>query len=602
MSQTQDEAAEASTSGLGQLSGSQDTLPDGSGGTIARTAPSTSGETFAGGTIVENDVGDSQEELLAAIEATIKPFDEGDIVAGTIVKIDKDEVLLDIGYKSEGVIPLRELSIRNDIDPHDVVSLGDAIEALVTQKEDADGRLIMSKKRAQYERAWGRIEEIKAGEGTVEGPVIEVVKGGLILDIGLRGFLPASLVEMRRVRDLHPYVGRLLECRIIELDKNRNNVVLSRRKFLEESQAEQRQGFLTSLEKGEIRTGTVSSIVNFGAFVDLGGVDGLVHVSELSWKHVDHPSEVVDVGEEVRVEVLDVDLERERVSLSLKATQEDPWRQFARVHEVGELIEGRVTKLVPFGAFVELDDAIEGLVHISELADRHVEKAEDEVSVHDRVPVKIIDIDLDRRRISLSRKQALQAGGAAEPGAEPEGELEEAGEEPVVEPEVEQEIELETRSASEAAGVATEDAIQRPPGASDLASAAESAPEISAEVTAPEAASSVEAAGRSAPPEEREEAEAIAMMSPESPPEGQEGVTAAEPDKPSMEVRINQEEREPGAAPGTAVEEALADEPAAEPLSESAESGPEDIDPGDVTGDESIESIVEDLKRRGGRA
>ena len=642
MSQTQDEAAEASTSGLGQLSGSQDTLPDGSGGTIARTAPSTSGETFAGGTIVENDVGDSQEELLAAIEATIKPFDEGDIVAGTIVKIDKDEVLLDIGYKSEGVIPLRELSIRNDIDPHDVVSLGDAIEALVTQKEDADGRLIMSKKRAQYERAWGRIEEIKAGEGTVEGPVIEVVKGGLILDIGLRGFLPASLVEMRRVRDLHPYVGRLLECRIIELDKNRNNVVLSRRKFLEESQAEQRQGFLTSLEKGEIRTGTVSSIVNFGAFVDLGGVDGLVHVSELSWKHVDHPSEVVDVGEEVRVEVLDVDLERERVSLSLKATQEDPWRQFARVHEVGELIEGRVTKLVPFGAFVELDDAIEGLVHISELADRHVEKAEDEVSVHDRVPVKIIDIDLDRRRISLSRKQALQAGGAAEPGAEPEGEFEEAGEEPVVEPEVElgpenirvntvvpgwmkgprveglftrtaaqrgveaseveQEIELETRSASEAAGVATEDAIQRPSGANDLASAAESAPEISAEVTAPEAASSVEAAGRNAPPEEREEAEAIAMMSPESPPEGHEGVTAAEPDKPSMEVRINQEEREPGAAAGTAVEEALADEPAAEPLSESAESGPEDIDPGDVTGDESIESIVEDLKRRGGRA
>ena len=602
MSQTQDEAAEASTSGLGQLSGSQDTLPDGSGGTIARTAPSTSGETFAGGTIVENDVGDSQEELLAAIEATIKPFDEGDIVAGTIVKIDKDEVLLDIGYKSEGVIPLRELSIRNDIDPHDVVSLGDAIEALVTQKEDADGRLIMSKKRAQYERAWGRIEEIKAGEGTVEGPVIEVVKGGLILDIGLRGFLPASLVEMRRVRDLHPYVGRLLECRIIELDKNRNNVVLSRRKFLEESQAEQRQGFLTSLEKGEIRTGTVSSIVNFGAFVDLGGVDGLVHVSELSWKHVDHPSEVVDVSEEVRVEVLDVDLERERVSLSLKATQEDPWRQFARVHEVGELIEGRVTKLVPFGAFVELDDAIEGLVHISELADRHVEKAEDEVSVHDRVPVKIIDIDLDRRRISLSRKQALQAGGAAAPGAAAGEEFAGAGEEPVAEPELEQEIELETRSASEAAGVATEDAIQRPSGANDLASAAESAPEISAEVTAPEAASSVEAAGRNAPPEEREEAEAIAMMSPESPPEGHEGVTAAEPDKPSMEVRINQEEREPGAAAGTAVEEALADEPAAEPLSESAESGPEDIDPGDVTGDESIESIVEDLKRRGGRA
>ena len=420
---------------------SNDVIPDGSGGTIARTAPSTSGETFAGGTIVENDVGESFEELMAAIEETIKPFDEGDLVSGTVVKIDKDEVLLDIGYKSEGVIPSRELSIRNDVDPSEVVSAGDQIEALVLQKEDKEGRLILSKKRAQYERAWGKIEEIKNADGTVTGPVIEVVKGGLIIDIGLRGFLPASLVEMRRVRDLQPYVGKELECRIIELDKNRNNVVLSRRKFLEESQAEQRQDFLTSLAKGERRTGVVSSIVNFGAFVDLGGVDGLVHVSELSWKHVDHPSEVVEVGQEVDVEVLDVDLERERVSLSLKATQEDPWRQFARQHEVGDVIEGRVTKLVPFGAFVEVDDAIEGLVHISELADHHVERAEDEVGVHDRVPVKIIDIDLDRRRISLSRKQAMRSdeaigiGGTGEPAAAPPAEA--APEEPAPEAEFE---------------------------------------------------------------------------------------------------------------------------------------------------------------------
>src|SRR5918995_776978 len=429
MTEEQDRAAEATEA----------TLPDGQGGVITRTAPSTSGETFAGGVIVENDVGDTPEELMAAIEATIRPFDEGGLVTGNIVKIDKDEVLLDIGYKSEGVIPLRELSIRNDVDPHEVVSMNDEVEALVLQKEDADGRLILSKKRAQYERAWGRIEEIKDRDGTVSGPVIEVVKGGLILDIGLRGFLPASLVEMRRVRDLQPYVGKELECRIIELDKNRNNVVLSRRKFLEESQAEQRQDFLTSLQKGERRKGTVSSIVNFGAFVDLGGVDGLVHVSELSWKHVDHPSEVVEVGQEVEIEVLDVDLERERVSLSLKATQEDPWRQFARLHSVGDVIEGRVTKLVPFGAFVEVDEAIEGLVHISELADHHVERAEDEVGVHDKVEVKIIDIDLDRRRISLSRRQAMKS--AAEPApietsaaatpaaseeAEPEMQLEEA--------------------------------------------------------------------------------------------------------------------------------------------------------------------------------
>src|ERR687896_917476 len=317
--------------------------------------------------VAVNDIG-TAEDFLAAIDQTIKYFNDGDIVEGVIVKVDRDEVLLDIGYKTEGVIPSRELSIKHDVDPNEVVSVGDEVEALVLTKEDKEGRLILSKKRAQYERAWGTIEELKEKDEAVKGTVIEVVKGGLILDIGLRGFLPASLVEMRRVRDLQPYVGRELEAKIIELDKNRNNVVLSRRKWLEESQAEQRQEFLTSLEKGEVRKGTVSSIVNFGAFVDLGGVDGLVHVSELSWKHVDHPSEVVEVGQEVQVEVLDVDLERERVSLSLKATQEDPWRQFARIHSVGDVIEGRVTKLVPFGAFVELDEAIEGLVHISELA------------------------------------------------------------------------------------------------------------------------------------------------------------------------------------------------------------------------------------------
>jgi small subunit ribosomal protein S1 len=355
--------------------------------------------------VTQNDVG-SPEDLAAAYEQTLKDFNEGDIVEGHVVKVDHDEVLLDIGFKSEGVIPSRELSIKHDVNPFEVVNLGDQIEALVMQKEDKDGRLILSKKRAQYERAWGTIEKKKENDEIVEGTVIEVVKGGLILDIGLRGFLPASLVEMRRVRDLHPYVGRTLEAKIIELDKNRNNVVLSRRAWLEETQSATRKAFLHTLHKGEIRKGVVSSIVNFGAFVDLGGVDGLVHVSELSWKHIDHPSEVVEVGQEVEVEVLDVDLERERVSLSLKATQEDPWRQFARSHQIGELIPGRVTKLVPFGAFVRVDDGIEGLVHISELAERHVDIPEQVVSVGEEITVKIIDIDLDRRRISLSLKQA----------------------------------------------------------------------------------------------------------------------------------------------------------------------------------------------------
>ena len=363
--------------------------------------------------IAINDIGNA-DEFLAEVEKTLKFFNDGDLIEGTVVKIDRDEVLLDVGYKTEGVIPSRELSIKHDVDPSEVVSVGDAIEALVLQKEDKEGRLILSKKRAQYERAWGDVEKIRDSDGVVTGQVIEVVKGGLIVDIGLRGFLPASLIELRRVRDLTPFLGQEIEAKILELDKNRNNVVLSRRALLEASQSENRSSFLENLQKGQVRKGVVSSIVNFGAFVDLGGVDGLVHVSELSWKHIDHASEVVEVGQEVTVEVLEVDMDRERVSLSLKATQEDPWQVFARSHAIGQIAPGAVTKLVPFGAFVRVAEGIEGLVHISELSDKHIELAEQMVSTGDQVFVKIIDIDLERRRISLSIKQANE-------GVDPEG-------------------------------------------------------------------------------------------------------------------------------------------------------------------------------------
>ena len=358
--------------------------------------------------VTENDLG--AESLDEAYTSSMVQVEDGQIVEGTIVKVDHDEVLLDIGYKSEGVIPSRELSIRNDVDPSEIVSLGERIEALVLTKEDKEGRLVLSKKRAQYERAWGTIEKIKEEEGVVSGPVIEVVKGGLIVDIGLRGFLPASLVELRRVRDLAPYVGRTVDAKIIELDKNRNNVVLSRRAWLEETQKEQRDDFLTNLKPGEVRRGVVSSVVNFGAFVDLGGMDGLVHVSELSWKHVDHPGSVVAVGDEIEVQVLEVDLDRERISLSLKATQQDPWQQFASAHQVGELVYGRVTKLVPFGSFVQVGDGIEGLVHISEMSAHHVDLPEQVVTPGEELWVKIIDLDLQRRRISLSIKQAAEGG------------------------------------------------------------------------------------------------------------------------------------------------------------------------------------------------
>ena len=292
------------------------------------------------------------------IDGTITDFDEGDLVNGTVVKIEHDEVLVDIGFKSEGVIPVRELSIRKDANPADIVALGDPIEALVLQKEDKDGRLVLSKKRAEYERAWNRIE-----------------------------------------------------ARVIEMDRNRNNVVLSRRVVLEESRKAERSEILSKLKSGMRLQGTVSSIVDFGAFVDLGGIDGLIHISELSWNHVNHPSEVVKVGQEVEVEVLDVDLNRERISLGLKQTTEDPWRALVKKYPVGAIVEGTVTKLVPFGAFVDLGEGIEGLVHISEMANKHVDQPSQVTHVGDKVQVKVMEIDLDRRRISLSMKSAAETLG-----------------------------------------------------------------------------------------------------------------------------------------------------------------------------------------------
>ena len=352
-----------------------------------------------------------ENEMNNLVDNTIIDFDEGDMVNGTVVKIGHDEVLLDIGYKSEGVIPARELSIRKDADPSTIVSMGDEIEALVLTKEDKDGRLILSKKRAEYERAWNRIEEMFNAGQNVEGEVIEVVKGGLILDIGLRGFLPASLVDLRRVKDLTAYMGTRIEARVIEMDRNRNNVVLSRRVVLEEARKAERQEILSKLQVGMRLKGTVSSIVDFGAFVDLGGIDGLVHISELSWNHVNHPSEVVKVGQEVEVQVLDVDLNRERISLGLKQTTEDPWRTLVKKYPVDAIVEGTVTKLVTFGAFVDLGDGVEGLVHISEMAKSHVDQPSQVCTVGDTVQVKVMEIDLDRRRISLSMKAAAETLG-----------------------------------------------------------------------------------------------------------------------------------------------------------------------------------------------
>jgi small subunit ribosomal protein S1 len=344
-------------------------------------------------------------KIVPNYDATFTLFEEGEVVTGIVVRIDNDEVLVDIGYKSEGVIPSNELSIRKAVDPHDEVEMGEEVDALVLTKEDQDGRLIMSKKRARFEKAWRRIEAAAESGEPVEGTVIEVVKGGLIIDLGVRGFLPASLVDIRRVPNLDEYLGTKIECKVIELNRSRNNVVLSRRAVLEEERKEQRQEILDRLQPGLIVEGQISNIVDFGAFVDLNGIDGLIHISELSWSHVNHPSEILSIGDTVAVKVLDIDRERQRISLGLKQTQEDPWQRVVDTYNVGDELEGTVTKVVTFGAFVEILDGVEGLVHISELAPHHVENPREIVAPGDEVKVKILEIDSERRRLSLSVKR-----------------------------------------------------------------------------------------------------------------------------------------------------------------------------------------------------
>jgi small subunit ribosomal protein S1 len=344
-------------------------------------------------------------QIVPNYDATFQPIEEGQVVTGHVVRIDKDEVLVDIGYKSEGVIAANELSIRKSVDPKDEVHLGEEVDAIVLIKEDQDGRLMMSKKRARFEKAWRRIETAAESGEPVEGTVIEVVKGGLIIDLGVRGFLPASLVDIRRVPNLDEYMGTKIESKVIELNRSRNNVVLSRRAVLEEERKEVRQQILDRLQPGLVVEGQISNIVDFGAFVDLDGIDGLIHISELSWSHVNHPSEILTIGDTVKVKVLDIDRDRQRISLGLKQTQEDPWQRIVDTYNVGDELEGKVTKVVTFGAFVEILDGVEGLVHISELAPHHVESPREVVHPGDEIRVQILEIDSERRRLSLSAKR-----------------------------------------------------------------------------------------------------------------------------------------------------------------------------------------------------
>jgi small subunit ribosomal protein S1 len=494
----------------------------------------------SGGLLLEVD-----GQVVPNYDATMQPIEEGEVVTGHVVRIDKDEVLVDIGYKSEGVIPANELSIRKSVDPHEEVHLGEEVDAIVLTKEDQDGRLIMSKKRARFEKAWRRIEAAAESGEPVKGSVIEVVKGGLIIDLGVRGFLPASLVDIRRVPNLDEYLGTEIETKVIELNRSRNNVVLSRRAVLEEERKEVRQQILDRLQPGLIVEGQISNIVDFGAFVDLDGIDGLIHISELSWSHVNHPSEILGIGDTVQVKVLDIDRDRQRISLGLKQTQEDPWQRILDTYNVGDELEGKVTKVVTFGAFVEILDGVEGLVHISELAGHHVESPREIVHPGDEIRVKILEIDSERRRLSLSvkrvedqilpikRAEAAPAAPAAEAKPQVANEQRpEAGEQPAAEaPPVTEEPPVgealpmtEEPPVGEARPEAEEQPVAEARPEAEERSAAEGRPEADAQAAAEQSTEAepadTESAAATEPEIAADTAEAQPEPTAEAPPEG----------------------------------------------------------------------------------
>lgn len=358
------------------------------------------------------EVHESMETLMAEQDALEEAFKPGQLLHGKVVRIDSEGVLVDVGYKSEGLIPLHQLSHRKDVNPEELLQVGEEIDVTVTRVEGAEGTLILSKKRADLESAWVRVSEAHESGEILTATCTEQVKGGLIVDLGLRGFVPASHVDLRPVHDLSDYVGESLELKVLEIDKSRRKAVLSRKKALEELRGKMRENTMKVLEEGQVVSGTVARLTNFGAFINLGGADGLVHISELSWKRIKHPNEVVRVGEKVDVRVLSVQPDKDRISLSLRQARPDPWTTAMEQLKINDVIDGKVSKLAKNYVFVEIAEGVEGLVPLSELADHRVSKPSDHFRPDQPVQVKILEIRPESRRILLSIRQASGGSGS----------------------------------------------------------------------------------------------------------------------------------------------------------------------------------------------
>jgi len=341
--------------------------------------------------------------------AAVQVIQPGDTVKGRVVKVEDKVALVDIGYKNEGILTIGEVSNVHIDTVGDVLKEGDEIDVRVLRIDDEEDKVFLSNRAVDRERAWEDLEQKFQNGEVFEATVANVVKGGLVVDVGVRGFIPASMVERHYVEDFSDYKGRTLRLKVVELDKEQNKVILSHRAVLEEELAKKKQEVLEKLRVGDVIEGKVQRLTDFGAFVDVGGVDGLVHVSEIAWHHVDKPADVLKEGDVVKVKILNVDKENERISLSIKETTPGPWDEAKARYAVGDIVEGTVKRLVPFGAFVELLPGVEGLVHISQISRRHIGTPEEELQEGQKVKVKILDLNFDAQRISLSIKEAQES-------------------------------------------------------------------------------------------------------------------------------------------------------------------------------------------------
>ncbi|MBO2945041.1 30S ribosomal protein S1 [Paenibacillus sp. F411] len=345
---------------------------------------------------------------------------KGDTVKGTIVKLEDNQAYVSIGYKYDGVIPVRELSSVQLDNASEAVQVGQEVECKVVSINDDKESLVLSKRAIDTENSWEELEKHFADQDVFEVTVADVVKGGLVADVGARGFIPASMVERHFVEDFSDYKGRTLRVKVKELDRENNKVILSQKEVLEEEFEANKQQVMADLQEGQVLEGTVQRLTQFGAFVDVGGVDGLVHVSEIAWSHVEKPSDALSEGEQVKVKVLKVDPEKGKISLSIKAAQPGPWESASDKFNIGDVVTGEVKRLVSFGAFVELAPGVEGLVHISQISHKHIGTPQEVLKEGQEVQVKVLDVNLDEKRISLSIKETEEAPAA--PAPSPRGE------------------------------------------------------------------------------------------------------------------------------------------------------------------------------------